>query len=55
MPKAQTHWIHDLAAATAVLAAVGLVFWLLPLPVEAHPLAAEHARVSAASLGCRGC
>ena len=54
MPKAQTHWIHDLAAAAAVMAAVGLVFWLLPLPVEARPLAAEHAPVAAACLGGRG-
>jgi len=54
MPKAQTHWIHDLAAAAAVLAAVGLVFWLLPLPVEAHPMVAEHAPVAAAGVGVIG-
>jgi len=32
MPKARPHWIHDLMTGAAVLAAAGLVFWLLPLP-----------------------
>jgi len=53
MPKAQPHWIHDLAAAAAVLTAAGLVFWLLPLPAEAHPLPSEHAPGAARLVGSR--
>ncbi len=32
MPNAKQHWVHDLMAGAAVLAAAALVFWLLPMP-----------------------
>jgi hypothetical protein len=35
MPKSQQHWGYDLCAALAVLAVVGLVFWLVPPPADA--------------------